>query len=148
MRGGMKGLLTAVLLVVIGLVMAPIVFDAVHDAVCDKTSETFAVTTATGETTASVVLTNDHYHTDSVTHITVTSDNAADSPTAQSYTSATRTLVVGGLVEAATRNLTVQYEVAALTNYPGTEAVATLIPMLYVVGIFLLAGGMVWRSFA
>jgi len=148
MSGKVMTVIGAVILVVIGLVMAPLVFDQVHDTQADPKQETFSVTTATGETSADVVTAEEHFHKDSCTHITITSDNAADSPTCSSYTSATKTLTVGGLAEATSRTLTVTYEIDALANYPGSRAIAGLIPLLYIVGILGLAGAMTWRAVA
>lgn len=147
MFGGMKSVLVAVILVVVALVLSPLVFDQVHDVQSDPASEVFAVSTGTGETTATVTLSKAHFHNDT-THITVSSDNSNDTPTVNSYDPNTKQVTIGGLAASATRNLTVGYEIDALAAYPGSSAIAGLIPLLFIVGVMLMAASMLWKSFA
>jgi len=137
----------AVIVVVIGLIMAPLVFDQVHDVQTDKKSESFSVTTTTGETSTTVTLSEDHYYT-TTQEMSVTSDNAADSPSITSYDPDTRQVTVGGLAEATSRTLTITYLIDALKDFPGSKAISGLIPLLYIVGILGLAGGMLWKAFS
>ena len=150
MNKGITNILVSVILVVIALVLAPLVVDSVHDVQTDPATEVFAdEATGVGVTSVTVQLAAPgHYHTDSTLHITVTSSNASDTPTATSYTSSTRNLVVGGLAESDTRDLTVSSETGALADYAGADAIVGLTPLLYIVGILALAVGNLWRTFA
>ncbi len=146
--GGMKAILGAVILVVIALILAPVVFSQAHDVQTDPRSQVFAgVTTGLQVTTADVVTTYTHFHINSVQHIGVTSDNVADTPVAATYVSATKTVHVTGLANAGTRTLTVTYETDALANYAGASAIMGLLPLIYIVGVIMLAAGIVWRTF-
>ena len=145
--GRMMLVLGAVVTLVFGMVLAPTVLGAVHDTATDAATDTFSgVTTGASETTKTVTLSKDHYHSDT-THITVSSDNANDSPTVDAYDPNTRQVTVGGLAASATRTLTVGYEVDALASYAGASSILGLIPLLFIVGLLALAGGMLMRQF-
>ena len=135
----MKGTIIAVLVVVVSLVTIPIVTQAAHDAQVNDYSENFAnVNTGVGETDATVTLTYDHFHSD-CTDITVTSDNASDTPACANYNDTNRTVRVSGLQESATRTLTVNYEIDALSSYGGASSLLGLVPLVWVAGAIILA---------
>ena len=69
-----------------------------------------AVATGAGVTTADVVLTEALWDDDVANVVSITSTHVPDTPTADSYVSGTKTLTVGGLIEAQTRTLTVTYK--------------------------------------
>jgi len=147
MGGRMMAIVGAVIVVVIGLVMAPLIFDQVHAVQTDPKSESFSVTTTTGETSATVTLSEPHFY-DSPKEMSVTSDNTADNPSITSYDPSTRQVTIGGLAEATSRTLTITYLIDALKDFPGSRAFTGLIPLLYIIGLFGLAGGMLWKAFS
>ena len=144
--GKVMVIIGAVITVVVGLVLAPTVLNSVHDAQSDPKTETFSVTTGASQTTADVTLSTPHFHNDT-THITVSSDNTNDSPTVDAYDPNTKTVTVGGLAASASRTLTVNYEIDAMANYSGAGDILGLVPLLFIVGLLALAGGMMLRNF-
>jgi len=148
MGGKIIAILGVVITVCIALVLAPLVMDTTHETVTDPQKDTFDFTTAVGETTQTLTLTKDHYHKDK-THMKVY--KVLPSPEAEwtSWTfTAPKTVSLSGLTESTTYQFRVEYEYNAMGAFPGSEALANLIPLLFIVGVLALAGGMAFRTFA
>jgi hypothetical protein len=137
----MMRIIAAVLAVVVALVTIPIVTSVVHDARAASVSEQFAVTTGTGQTSATVTISQPHIHADT-THLSAASDNQNDSPSVTAYDPSTRRVTVGGLAPSATRTLTIRYEADALADFPGAGALLEMTPLLWVAGAIVLAVAM------
>lgn len=141
------GIVMVVVAVAISFVVFPIVLDSAGDLRTDSQTDEFAaVTTGLGETAAGVVLTADLWE-DTAAYVTsVTSNNVADTPVAGTYTAATNTLNVTGLAAEDTRTLTVTYQVAALDDYTGLDAMVAVAPLLLFIGILGSIIGGLWSS--
>ena len=141
------GIVMVVVAVAISFVVFPIVLDSAGDLRTESQTDEFAaVTTGAGETSSGVVLTMDLWQ-DTAGYVTsVTSDNVGDTPVVGTYTAATNTLNVTGLVESDTRTLTVTYQVAALGDYTGLDAIVAVAPLLLFIGILGAIIGGLWSS--
>ena len=93
------------ILVLLGANLLPL---GIENALTESYEEPFIVHTGIGETDADVVLTYTHYPED-LTNLDATSNEPTDVPVVMSYTSATKTVNVSGLVASATRTLTLDY---------------------------------------
>lgn len=105
MKNAVVGVLMIFLL--LGAFAEPII-DGVKTWRTTDTTETFNVETA-DVTAANVTLAYDLFQAVTAEVISVTSDNAGDTPVANEYTEATQVLNVDGLSENTTRVLTVNY---------------------------------------
>lgn len=110
---------------------------AIYDFRTDEVDETFAVTTAAGVTTANVTLDNELWN-DGVAFASATSNSTGDSPTIDTYASATQVLTVGGLAANTTRTLTVTYDISGLDDYTAAEGAITKIPVFFILFPVLL----------
>lgn len=72
-------------------------------------TQSFAVTTVAGQTTANVTLNNDLFQDDTSRVISITSNITGESPIATSYVAATKKLLVSALNPSATHTLAVNY---------------------------------------
>ena len=106
----------------------------IYDFRTDVREDSFNVTTGVGETTADVVLVKSLYD-DDISTVTALSDNATDTPTVDSYDTATRALTVGGLQADSSREITVSYDVYSLT---GGGAIDTLISRIDLIWLICL----------
>jgi len=102
-------------------------------------TEDDSATTGVGELTADIVLTYDLYEAAVGNVESITSTEAGDTPTANSYVEATKTLTVGGLIASATRTLTTTYETESMDVYTGLGSIAKVAPLMVFIG--LIAGG-------
>ena len=91
------------------------------------------------KTTADIVLTYDLYEAGVGNVESITSTEGTDTPTADSYVEATKTLTVGGLIASATRTLTTTYETESMNIYTGLGSIIKVAPLIVFIG--LLAGG-------
>ena len=141
MRGSMISMVMGIIAIAIAFVVFPIVLDATS-TVLEHTSdymEADSATTGLGETTADIVLTYDLYEAGVGNVESITSTEATDTPTADSYVEATKTLTVGGLTAEKTRTLTTTYESEAMNIYTGLGSITKVAPLIVFIG--LLAGG-------
>lgn len=141
--GKSGSIVLGIIMVAVMFVIFPIVMTSAHELQTVDYSQTQdGVTTGVGETTATVVLTEDLWN-DSITHVvSIHSDNGNDTPAAQSYTTATNTLTVSGLEDDSSRTLVVTYKMDRLVDYTGMSAMVQLAPMLLFLGVIgaVLAG--------
>lgn len=139
------GTVLAIVGIAITFIVFPIIMDATHDVQTDADNQAFAaVVTGVGETTADVILTKDVWEGLVANVTSVTSDEVTDVPVAGTYTAATNTLHVTGLVASDSRTLTVAYISDALTAYTGMSAIVGVTPLLVWVSIIGLAIAGIW----
>jgi len=94
------------------------------------------VTTAPGATSSNVTLTQDLFMGRTSEVVSVTSSLAADVPLVNStYTSALNRIVVSGLAESNTRNLTVVYNIGNLDDYWAVDLASRTLPLFIVLGV-------------
>ncbi|MDD5338160.1 MAG: hypothetical protein PHG35_01945 [Dehalococcoidales bacterium] len=109
-------------------------------------TEPHVVTTGAGVTSASVVLTQSLFD-DSTAFVTITSNNTGDAAVPSSYTSATRTLLVGGLLESTAHYLTITYSYGSLGSYWASDISSRAVPVLLIIGVIGVIGGAVYGSY-
>lgn len=113
----------------------------------DVREDTFTITTAPAETTTTLTLKRPVYNDDDET-ISVISDNSADTPVIDSYTAATRALVVTGLIDDDTRIITAFYDVPAFTVHSALDVLMDILPffiILILVALPVVALIMIWK---
>lgn len=143
----------AMVLGLIGIIvvfyMFPSLLTSLDDLKEDQYTETFtSVTTAAGVTNASVDL-SINLMRDSITNVgTITSSNGNDSPSPESYVTATDTLYIRGLEADSSRNFTITYDYDDLSDYEGLSEFTGLTPLLLIIGALALVLIGVWRTFA
>jgi len=129
----------------IAFVMFPMVLDGADDIKTDAQTDVLYSSTS-GSTTDDVVLTEDLYE-DSVNSVSsITSTNGSDTPTAQTYTSATDTLTVAGLAATGTRNLTIAYSADPLSGYTGLSSMVNFGPLIIFLGIIVASVSALWSG--
>lgn len=110
--------------------------DGIRDFVSDLSTDTFESTvTAVGVTNATVTLTDPIYD-DNRNFATVTSSNTTDVPVISAYNSTSQNLTVIGLVEDATRTLTVEYSVFNIYGGDAVEEFTSLMPFIWIIICF------------
>jgi hypothetical protein len=141
------GIVMVVVAVAISFIVFPIVLDSSEELRTDNQADTFAaVATGVGETDADVVLTVDLWQDTAAYVVSIASDNGGDTPVAGTYTAATNTLNVTGLADDDTRELIVTYQIAALDDYTGLDAIVAVAPLLLFIGILGAIIGGLWSS--
>ncbi len=138
-------------LVLIGLVVVLLMFGSmvsgVKDSRSDSVNNSFIVSTVSANT-ANVTLTQAMWTGGTSDVVSITSTNVSDAPLASAYTSATRQLTVAGLeAQNATRTLTVNYLVDALSDHTGTDSILKFTPLLFAVGVVAILIGLIWKAF-
>lgn len=96
--------------------------DAMYDFKTDRQEDSFSTSTAAGQTTANLTLSESVFDDDTTT-IEITSDLSTDSPAWSSYNATSHSLLASGLTANTTRNLTLYYDVDALG---GSDAIVNL----------------------
>lgn len=119
-----------VLMVVAILWMLPVP-QAIYGFRTDIREDVFAVTTGGAETTTSVVLLKPVYDDDTGT-ISLLSDLATDTPTLDAYTPTTQVVDISGLTAASSRELTVTYDIDALSVHVAVSILMDLLPMIWI----------------
>ena len=127
-----KVILSIVGLVVGIMLVANILPDVVNEAATDAYSENFSV--GTGSATTTETLSYEHYYGDT-RHLSVTSNNPADSPAITNYDDTTYQVTVGGLDAGESRILTINYMREANLQYTGFSAFLRLLPFLAIIGL-------------
>ncbi len=103
----------------------------------DEQVDTFSSTTAGGETTENLTLTQSLFQDD--THYASVSSNYTDDvPLATAYNAGTQVLTISGLVASQTRALAITYEFGSLDS--SVDTVAGLVPTLWIVSIIAIIG--------
>jgi len=137
---------TKIIMSIVGIVMLamafmmfPIVLDGANDILTDDSTVTASITTGVGELEGDVVFTIPLYNNSTANIDTVTSSDVGDTPVAGTYTAATDTLNVTGLIASTTRDITVTYTGEATANFTGLDSLVSIGPTL--IFVFLLFGG-------
>jgi len=120
----------------LGAFASPIL-DGIKTWRTEDTTQSFAVTTGAGVTTANVTLSSDLFQ-DNVAEVISVSSNISETPAATSYVTATNYLLISALAASQTRTLTVNY-------YADTDntVMAAMGPFLGV----LIIGGLIFGIF-
>ena len=137
----------AALLVIIAF---PLLFDSIDDARVDHFTQNVAgLTTGAGGYTSNATLSRALYDDDAANVVSVTSNTTADSPSADSYNSVSRLLIIGGLVASTTRTISITYEIdsTVLDDYVGMGVFLTLFIWLVVFIVLGLLVGAVYAFF-
>lgn len=129
--------LVAVLIVAGGL---GAFMDSIYDFRTDELSQDFSVSTAVGVTSANVQLSTNLWD-GNIAYASVSSNETAEAPVANSYNSTTRQLAINGLTANMTRTISVTYDVAGLEDYEGVDEGVTHFPVVLVVGLIIFSLG-------
>jgi len=130
-----------VLLLIIG---TPFVFEAIDDGITETASQSFAGITGTDN--ASVILSRAVYNDDVQSVTGVTSNETADTPSAYSFNSVSKSLLVTGLVTSP-RTLTVEFMIDSTTLPDGVAIFLTLLRWFWIFIIIGMAGGAIYAFF-
>lgn len=103
---------------------------AIYDFRTDLRTDDFLTTTAVGVTTANETLLDDLYDND-IGSVDIVSDNATDTPLANSYNATSRVINVIGLGANATRTLEISYDVGAFGVTDALNNILDRIPMIW-----------------
>jgi hypothetical protein len=139
-------ILEGILAVILGIwLIAVILPGPIKDIISETYSEPFSVTTNANETTTTEILTYDNYYED-LTGMSASSDNAGDYPVVLSYNPDTKSTLVGGLQNATSRILTIDYtrEASKASLFYGTIPLWKMVPLI--IGL-LLIGVFIWGAF-
>lgn len=106
----------------------------------DQRTDKFNVTTAPGQTTASIILHKPIFDDD--TNTISFSSNVSEVPTCSSYNATTRQVLVATLLDDTTRELDVSYDVSAFDWSPTLDTVGDIAIWLYYIllALFPMAG--------
>jgi len=137
----------ALIAVVFVWLMLPNVGDSIHDFRFDSHSADYSVSTAAAVTNTTEILQYDLADNDTQYVTDISSDLATDNPIATSYTSASNALLIVGLTADTSRNLTVEYQSAALEDYKGADSMVKLGPLVLIVVGLLLFLAILYRVF-
>lgn len=103
---------------------------AVYDFKTDQQADTFSVVTGLGETTETIVFSEQLYDEDTTT-INIISDLGTDSTSWGSYNATPNNLLVSGLTANTTRTLTATYDIDALDGSTGIINLADRLPWIW-----------------
>lgn len=106
----------------------------------------FTATPGAGITAANLTLSQELYN-DETRNASVTANVTEAAPIASSYVSATKVLLVTGLVSEVPHYLTVTYKIDRLGDYYGAGAGAKVVPVLLILGILCIVGGAGYQAF-
>lgn len=126
----------------------PFMFTAIDDMVTDDISQSYALVNTGASTNQSVIL-SQSLHKNAVAFInSVTSNITGDSPTAATYNSVSKAVLVTGLIQSSNRTLTVNYAIAkASLPSSATLFLDTLIRWFFIFSVIGLWGGAVYAFF-
>jgi len=137
MTGRVFSVVIGVVAVIILALTLPSIPTAVEDFRTETLSQSYSVTTGVGVTIGSVPLASSLWN-DSVAYVTNISSNiTGDSPLADNYTAASRTVGITGLSANTTRSLTVSYRTGGLSANPAADSGITFLPSV-IVGLIIL----------
>lgn len=118
------------------IVALPFIFAAIDDGITSDISESHsAVSTAAAVTTANVTLGQTLYNGVTTSVQSVSSNISGDSPTAYSYNTVSKVLLVSGLAASSNRTLTVNYWIESNTLPTGFGAFLVLLRWFFVLAI-------------
>jgi hypothetical protein len=98
----------------------------------EQRTDSFAITTGVGETTANVTLVKFIYDDDTST--IEYNSSIAESPSTSTYNGTTKTLLIAGLTDNTSRSMTVAYDVDAIAaEGAAISSLLTRIPGIYLI---------------
>ncbi len=137
MTGKVFGVVIGVVALLMLYIALPVIPQAVESFRTDVKTQNYNISTAVGSTNTSVALSNSLWNSD-VSYVTgISSNTTGDSPVADNYTVASRSLSISGLAGNTTRLLSVDYRAAGLTSNPAADQASTFLPGI-VVGLIIL----------
>ena len=127
------------------IIATPFVFTAIDDGVTEATTNSFA-NVPVGSGNATVTLSRSIYNNDVQAVTGVTSNESADAPTAFTFNSVSKALLVTGLAASNNRTLSVEFQIDS-TKLPtsGGTIYATLIRWFW---IFTIVGTIIGAIYA
>ena len=131
--GKAMGVAIGIIAIAIMFIVFPIVLDGSHTIQTDEVTQVFEDVETTSGTAATLTLTQGLYKT-RAQDVVSASGGEGDTITVSTVAAATR-IVVGGLETSATRDITVVYEIDALTDYTGLGAIVGIAPLIVFVAI-------------
>ena len=131
----MKPIMMVLGAVIIILSLAAVI-TAIQDFRSDAETETHAVTTAAGVTSANITLEQDLFLDDNANVSAISSNLTSDTPRASTYTAASNRLLINGLTASGSRTITLTYSYGVLGNYYTADVASRAFPMFLVVGVF------------
>lgn len=130
------------------IIATPFVFQAIDDSITQESTQSISgVSTGEGEYTANVTLYRDIYNDETQSIIEITSNTTSDAPSAASYNSVSRVLLVSGLDESVTRTFTVEFLIDSTTIPTGAAAFISLLRWFWVFIIVGMCGGAIYAFF-
>lgn len=135
---------------IIGACLVILLLGAVITGILDFRSAEYTephnVTTAGGVTTANVTLVAELFN-DELAYVTIVSNDTDDAAVPSTYTSATKVLLISGLAESTTRQLTVTYRYGQLSQYWAADLGARSWPLLIILGVIGVIVGAVISAY-
>lgn len=128
------------------VILLPLAFTGLTSARTIEYEQTAPSVVTAAATTADVTLIKPLFDDDVVYVTEISSSNATDVPAVSTYTTGTKALTVAGLVDNATRTLTVTYDYARFTG--NLSVVDTLVGYLPLFLIFGLALDVILQTFS
>lgn len=129
-------------------IATPFVFTAIDDAVTETATQSISgITTAAGTYSANVTLGRAMYNNDTQSVSGITSNLSDDSPTAYSYNSVSRILVVSGLAADSSRTLTIAFGIDSTTMPPGAASFWLLMRWFWIFAIVGYTAGAIYAFF-
>ena len=126
------------------ILLAPAVMLSIDSFRLAEVEEDHIVTTS-GATTASITLSNELYN-DHIYNATATSNVTGDAPIPTSYTSATRALVISGLLDNTSHRLSLTYQIDGLEDFWGAQLGARTLMLFLILGIIGVIVGAVYTA--
>lgn len=139
------GVAIGVISIAIMFIVFPILLSGAHTIQTDEVTQVFEDVETTDGTSATLTLTQALYAT-RASDVLSASGGVGDTITVSTVPAATR-IVVGGLATSATRDITVVYEIDALTDYTGLSAIVGIAPLIVFVSILGVAVAGAYFSF-
>jgi hypothetical protein len=104
------------------------------------------ITTAGGETTADVVLIQPLFD-DTTSYVTITSNVTGDAAIPSSYTAASHTLTISGLLASTSHYLYITFRYNQLTSYWAADIASRAWPLLIAVGLLGCIGAAIYSAY-
>ena len=130
------------------IIATPSVFNAIDNAITqDYTQSISGITTDASEYSANTTLGRSIYNDDTTSISGISSNVSSDSPTASSYNSVSKVLLVSGLDESETRTLTIEFVIDSTVLETGAIAFITLLRWFWIFIIVGMCGGAIYAFF-
>ena len=133
--------------IAIAFIVFPILLTSTHSIQTDQVTKNAAGVTTTSGTTATITLASALFKTRAADVVSISSDNAGDTPTVSTVSNST-VIVIGGLETSTSRALAIVYDVDALTDYTGLSAIVGVSPMLIFIGILGIVVAGAWFAWS